>query len=229
MKKNKLKTTTGTVIDAPGRKQPVRRKLIDIRRDNSDQILLVAEQLFSERGYSGTTIAAIAEEADLPKANVLYYFKTKDALYQSVLNNQLAIWMQHMDAMTVDQHPRDALRHYIRDKMKQSKEHPNASRIFAAEILHGAPFLREQLETGLKNQFSRTCEVFRGWIAKQWMDPISPEHLLFIIWSSTQAYADYSLQSSLLMDKNELDDEDFENGTELVTRLVLKGCGISLL
>lgn len=206
-----------------------RRKLVDIRNDNSVQILQVAERVFAERGYKGTTIAAIAEEADLPKANVLYYFKTKETLYKSVLRNQLSIWMQNMDAMTVDQHPREALRNYVRDKIKQSKEHPNASRIFAAEILHGAPFLRDQLENDLKAQFDRTCEVFRGWIAKQWMDPISPEHLLFTIWASTQAYADFSLQSSLLMEKTALDDDDFETGLELITRLVLKGCGISSL
>lgn len=215
MKKNKSKS------DQP------RRKLADIRKDNSVQILQVAEKIFAERGYKGATIAAIAEESKLPKANVLYYFKSKEILYRRVLVNQLAIWMQNMEAMTVEQHPRDALRNYIRDKIKQSKEHPNASRIFAAEILHGAPFLREQLESDLKSQFHRTCQVLRGWMEKKWMDPVSPEHLLFTIWASTQAYADFGLQSSLLMDKSELDDDDFEIGLELITRLVLKGCGIS--
>ncbi|WP_413702339.1 TetR family transcriptional regulator C-terminal domain-containing protein [Psychromonas sp. KJ10-10] len=96
-------------------------------------------------------------------------------------------------------------------------------------MLHGAPYLKEQLQTDLKEQFVKTCQVFRVWIAKQWMDPINPEHLLFMIWSSTQAYADYALQSSLLMDKAALEDDDFEAGVELITRLVLKGCGINLL
>jgi TetR/AcrR family transcriptional regulator len=210
-------------------KKPVRRKLADIRKGNSDQILLVAEKIFAERGYRGSTIAAIAEEADLPKANVLYYFKTKEILYKAVLSRQLGIWMQHMDAMTVEQHPRDALRDYIRNKIKQSKEQPNASRIFAAEILHGAEFLQEQLKTDLKDQFDRTCMVFRGWIAKRWMEPVNPEHLLFMIWSSTQAYADYSFQSSIMLEKPELTEEDYEAGVELITRLVLKGCGVSLL
>ncbi|MGX9416506.1 TetR family transcriptional regulator C-terminal domain-containing protein [Vibrio sp. WJH972] len=207
----------------------VRRKLADIRKGNSEQILSVAETIFAERGYRGSTIAAIAEEADLPKANILYYFKTKEALYQAVLNNQLKLWMKHMDAMTVDQHPRDALRNYIRNKIKQSKEHPKASKIFAAEILHGAEFLEEQLKTELKDQFDRTCDVFRGWIAKKWMDPISPEHLMFMLWTSTQGYADHALQSCIMLDKKELDDEDYDTGVELITRLVLKGCGISLV
>ena len=205
------------------------RKSADIRQKNLQTILFVAEQRFAQYGYNGTTISSIADQAELPKANVLYYFKTKEALYKGVLSKLLVVWMEQMDDMDPDIHPRDALRHYILQKMKQSKEHPNASRIFAAEILHGAPYLREQLQTDLKEQFIKTCQVFRVWIAKQWMDPIKPEHLLFMIWSSTQAYADYGLQSSLLMDKEALEDDDFEAGVELITRLVLKGCGISLL
>jgi len=206
-----------------------RRKMSDIRQDNLQQILLAAENLFAERGYSSTTISSIASQAGLPKANVLYYFKTKETLYKEVLTRLLGIWMQHMDDMTAEQHPNEALPRYILQKMKQSKKHPNASRIFAAEILHGAPYLREQLKTDLKEQFVKTCQVFHDWIAKKWMDPIRPEHLLFLIWSSTQAYSDYAVQSSLLMDKEALEDDDFEAGLDLISRLILKGCGINLV
>lgn len=202
------------------------RKLADIRKDNLQQILKVAEKLFAERGYSGTTISSIAEQAGLPKANILYYFKTKEGLYKGVLNQLLTIWMHHMNEMTEDTHPRDALRYYIANKVRQSKEHPNASRIFAAEILHGAHYLRAPLNEELKDRFDHTCRVFRGWIAKQWMDPINPEHLLFMLWSSTQAYADHCLQISILMGKDNLDDRDFEEGIELLTQVILKGCGI---
>lgn len=210
------------------KKQP-RRKLADIRNDNSQQILQVAEKIFGERGYSGTTISAIAEEAQLPKANILYYFKTKEGLYKGVLSNLLLIWMNHMDEMTEDQHPRVALRNYIVNKIRQSKVHPNASRIFAAEILHGAPYLRAQLETDLKDQYHRTCNVIRSWINKKWMDPISPEHLIFMLWSTTQSYADHSLQSCILLGKESLEDSDYDDAVEFVTRIVLKGCGVSLV
>lgn len=206
-----------------------RRKSADIRKENLQLILIVAEQRFAEFGYNGTTISSIAEQAKLPKSNILYYFKTKEMLYKEVLTQILKIWMVDMEEMTAEQHPREALRRYILLKIKQSRDHSNASRIFASELLHGAPFLREKLQTDLKTQFIKTCEVFRHWIAKQWMNPVSPEHLLFMIWSSTQAYADYGLQSSILMGKETLDDEDFETGADLLTHLVLRGCGIKLL
>ncbi len=218
---SKTKKTTGT---ASGR-----RKLVDIRKDNSEQILRVAEQVFSERGFKGTTISAIADAAELPKANILYYFKSKEGLYKAVLVDLLQGWMHHMDDMTADQHPREALRNYIVSKIRQSKEHPNASRIFAAEVLHGAPFLREQLEGPLKEQFERTCGVIRSWVAKRWMDPVSPEHLMFMLWSSTQSYADFEVQSSILLSRDALEEADYNEGVELITRVVLKGCGVSLV
>jgi len=217
------------VAESLAKPKRARRRLVDIRKDNSDQILLVAERIFGERGYNGATISAIAEEAGLPKANILYYFRTKEALYKGVLSNLLHIWMNSMQDMTADQHPREALRAYILKKIRQSKEHPHASRIFASEIIHGAPYLKEQLQTDLKDQFNQTSQVFREWIAKQWMDPVNPEHLIFLLWSSTQSYADFGVQSCILLNKEELDNADFEEGAELVTRVVLKGCGVSLL
>lgn len=203
-----------------------RRKLTDIRKDNLQQILQVAEKIFAERGYSGTTIAAIADKVGLPKANVLYYFKTKEGLYQGVLNNLFTIWMGQMNEMTADSHPSVALRNYIVNKVLQSKLHPNASRIFAAEILHGALHLRSALEGELKEQFEDTCQIFHCWIAKGWMDPVDPQHLLFMLWSSTQAYADHALQLSILMGKESLQEKDFTQGIESLTQVILKGCGV---
>lgn len=203
-----------------------RRKLTDIRQDNLQQILSAAEVIFAERGYRGTTVAAIADAVGLPKANVLYYFKTKEGLYKGVINQLLSIWMANMNEMTAETHPREALRNYIINKVHQSRERPNASRIFAADILHGAHYLRAPLEGELKDQFEQTCQVFRCWIDKGWIDPINPEHLLFMLWSSTQAYADHSLQISILMNKEALDDNDFEQGIELLAQVILKGCGV---
>jgi len=203
------------------------RKLSDRRKDNLSQILHVAERLFAERGYSGTTIAAIADEVKLPKANILYYFKTKEGLYKALLEKLFALWIDNMQEMTEDSHPRVALKNYIANKIQQSKENPNASRIFAAEVLHGPDHLKAPLEGPLKKQFEETCRVFRCWIKKQWMDPINPEHLIFMLWSSTQAYADHSQQISILIEKKQLDDDDFTQGRELLTQVILKGCGIA--
>lgn len=206
-----------------------RRPLTEIRQDNVDQIVKAAERQFAENGFPGTTVSAIAEAAGLPKPNVLYYFKSKEGLYRAVLQRILKLWMQAMQDLHPEDHPRVALRDYIVRKVRQSRDYPDASRIFAAEILHGAPYIREELETALKQQFEDTVSVIRAWISKGWMDPVSPEHLMFSIWASTQAYADYGLQMRVLLEHEELLDDDFDNGIELLTRLVLKGCGVSIV
>ena len=204
-----------------------RGTLANIRKDNLQQILNAAEQVFAERGYRGTTVAAIAETVGLPKANILYYFKTKEGLYKEVIKQLLTQWMQHMNEMNADSHPSEALPKYITNKIRQSQQHPNASRIFAAEVLHGADYIRASLQTELREQFKQTCQVFEAWIAKKWMDPIDPEHLLFMLWSTTQAYADHGLQISILMGKEQLDEDDFKKGIKLLTQVTLKGCGVS--
>jgi len=202
------------------------RKPTAKRQDNLQHILKVAEKIFSERGYRGATISGIAAEAGLPKANVLYYFKSKEALYKGVLNRLYITWNSQMSEMSADSHPSDALRNYIIKKVQQSKKNPNISRIFAAEILHGGVHLKEALKGELKSQFDETCQVFHCWIEKKWMDPVNPEHLIFMLWSTTQAYADHSLQMSILLEKSQLKPKDFEQGIELLTQVILKGCGV---
>jgi len=204
------------------------RKLNGSRENIEQQILAAAESIFAERGFRGATVAAVAEEAELPKANVLYYFKSKEGLYKAVMDRLLSMWMENMDEMTADMHPKDALPHYIANKITQSRERPNASRIFAADILHGANYLHAPLKGELKDQFDRTCEVFSQWMDKGWIDRLNPEHLMFMLWSTTQAYADHGLQMGILMRKEALDDDDYDQGIHLLTQVILKGCGIKL-
>ena len=201
-------------------------KTTTARKDSSKQILMAAENIFAERGYRGSTISAIADAVGLPKANILYYFKTKEKLYKEVIKHLLTLWMQHMNEMTPEIHPRDALPKYIMNKVRQSQKHPNASRIFAAEVLHGAKYLRQSLQAELREQFEGTSIVFRAWQNKGWIDPINPEHLIFMLWSSTQAYADHELQISILMGKEQLEEDDFSEGIKLITQVILKGIGV---
>lgn len=220
------KKATAEKKRAPGRR---RRPLTEIRQGNIDHIVKAAEKQFANHGFSGTTVSAIAEAAGLPKPNLLYYFKSKEGLYRAVLKRILRLWMEAMNDLRAEDHPREALRGYIVRKLRQSRDFPDASRIFAAEILHGAPYVREELEGPLKAQFDDTVAVFRAWIAKGWMEPVNPEHLMFTLWASTQAYADYSLQMKVLLGRDELTDDDFDNAIELLTRLILKGCGINIV
>ena len=117
---------------APRRKEHIRHAAVA-------DILLAAEQVFARAGFSGATMAEIADRAGLPKANLHYYFRTKAALYRAVLDHTLTLWLAETDGIRRDAHPATALGDYIRAKMRLTATHPDASRVFANEMLHGAP------------------------------------------------------------------------------------------
>ncbi|MFQ5784267.1 MAG: TetR family transcriptional regulator C-terminal domain-containing protein [Alphaproteobacteria bacterium] len=198
-----------------------------IRTRNRARILKAAEEVFAERGYQGATTAAIAERARLPKANVHYYFGTKAALYQTVIDDILELWLAALDRITEDRDPAEALSDYIHAKVMYSRDRPYASRVFANEIIRGAPYIENFLSGELRALVRRKAEVLRIWAQQGRMAPVDPAHLFSIIWAATQQYADFGVQVRAILGRRKLDDEDFEVAAETITRLVLAGCGIT--
>lgn len=198
-----------------------------IRQRNRARILAAAEAEFAERGYRGATTAAVARRAGLPKANVHYYFGTKQALYRAVIDDILGLWLASLDEITEDRDPAEALSDYIRAKVMYSRDRPLASRVFANELIRGAPNIEGFLSGELRRFVERKAAVFDVWVRQGRMDPIDPVHLLSIIWAATQQYADFGVQIGAILGRRELADEDFETAIETITRLVLAGCGIA--
>ena len=203
-----------------------RRTQSTIRAANEDRILRAAEAVFAERGFAGATTSAIAERAGLPKANVHYYFRTKEVLYRAVLANILELWLESADVIREGADPAEALATYIDAKIRYSRERPNASKVFASELLHGAPHLLDYLRTELRDFVAAKAAVMDGWIAAGRMAPISPRHLFFLIWAATQTYADFDCQVAAVLDRETVGEDDFAAATGVVTGLVLRGCGV---
>jgi TetR/AcrR family transcriptional regulator len=197
-----------------------------IRRANEARLLDAAETVFAERGYGGATTAAIARRAGLPKANLHYYFRTKEAIYRAVLDRILQRWLAAFDPAAAGDDPAAVLEAYVRGKIRLSREHQQASRVFAREILSGASHIRGFLVGELRRWVERQAELMQGWIAAGRMDPIDPVHLLFIIWAATQTYADFDAQIRAVTGKRVQARADFEHAADTVVQLVLKGCGV---
>lgn len=197
-----------------------------IRRVNIERLLDAAETVFAAKGYGGATTAAIARHAGLPKANLHYYFRTKEQIYRAVLNRILGLWLAAFDPPATGDDPASVLEAYIRAKIRLSREHPEASRIFACEILSGAAHIRGYLVGDLRRWVERQTELMRGWIARGLMDPIDPLHLLFVIWAATQTYADFDAQIRAVTGKRVQRQEDYRRAADTVVQLVLKGCGV---
>lgn len=203
-----------------------KRPMAEIRETNEGAILEAAETVFAARGYSGATMAEIARAAGLPKANVHYYFGTKDDLFRRVLENILDLWLASADAITEDANPAQALGTYIRAKIEYSRTRPSASKVFAGEILHGAPHLLAYLRRDLRRRVAAKAKVIDAWVARGLMEPVPPEHLFFVIWAATQTYADFDSQVMAVLGQRALRREDYDAAAALITRMVLRGCGI---
>ena len=202
----------------------VRRR---IGRENLARILKAAERVFAETGFEGATMALIAEQAELPKANLHYYFGTKEELYRAVLRDILSVWLEPMEAIRPDADPATALADYVRVKIEASRTRPLASRVFANEVLHGAPQIERFLSRDLRDLVSAKAKVLDGWIAAGRMAPVDPKQFFFMIWALTQHYADFAVQVRLVLDKKRLERKDWDHIAAEVTRLVLRAAGLA--
>jgi TetR/AcrR family transcriptional regulator len=197
-------------VEAPGTRAAKRQA-------NEARILAAAEAVFAETGFAGATTAAIAERAGLPKANLHYYFRTKEALYRRVLESILEMWLATGEQIVPEADPAQALAAYIAAKVEHSRH----------ELLHGAPQLGDTLRRQLRQWVAAKARVIEGWVASGRMQPVEARHLFFVIWAATQTYADFDCQVMAVLGRDRLAERDWQAATALITRLVLGGCGIA--
>jgi TetR/AcrR family transcriptional regulator len=184
-------------------------------------IVAVATKIFAECGYEGTAVAAIAEAAGLSKQNLMYYFTTKQALYQRVLDEVLDEWLARLERLDdPDGEPRELLRAYVQAKLRFSREQPFASRVYAMEVIGGAKLYGDQIQKRVVPLLRRDIAVFERWIAQGRIAPVDATHLLFAIWAMTQSYADFAPQMALVLGRDALLRTDFEHAEELITHMV---------
>ncbi|MDE1164773.1 MAG: TetR/AcrR family transcriptional regulator [Pseudomonas sp.] len=200
---------------------------IEIRRRNVEKILLAAEKVFAEKGFSGTAMADIAEEVQLPRSNLHYYFSTKTELYQAVLLDLLDVWKQDALCFEMFDDPRVVLSSYIRAKMNHSRSRPHGSKVWANEIIHGAPSLGKALDDSLYDWAKMKEAKIRQWVQDKRILSVEPSSLLYMIWASTQHYADFSHQVDILNDHQPLSDMQFERAVQTVTSVILRGIGLA--
>lgn len=181
----------GEDIGMADRVQP---PLTRIQQKNRDLILEGALSVFSVNGFRGATIDQIAEAAGLSKPNVLYYFASKDDIHKTLLTTLLDMWLAPMIRIDPAGDPLEEVMAYVRAKLEMSRRFPRESRLFAYEILQGAPHLTEILGGGLRDMVDRAAEILQGWMDEDRLAPVEPRHLIFSIWALTQHYADFDVQ-----------------------------------
>ncbi|EMK5830615.1 HTH-type transcriptional regulator RutR [Citrobacter sedlakii] len=186
-------------------------------------ILTAALNTFSQYGFHGTRLEQIAEQARVSKTNLLYYYPSKEALYVAVLRQILDIWLAPLKAFREDFAPLEAISEYIRLKLEVSRDYPQASRLFCMEMLAGAPLLMAELTGDLKALIDDKSALIAGWVNSGKLAPIDPHHLIFMIWASTQHYADFAPQVEAVTGATLRDEAFFDRTVANIQRMIIEG------
>ncbi len=188
-----------------------------IQREKTEQILAAALVVFSKYGFRGSTIDQIANEAGLSKPNLLYYFDGKDEIHARLLARMLDTWLAPLRTLDETGDPVEEILGYVTRKLEMARDYPRESRLFANEILQGAPRVIDQIKGPLKNLVDEKAEVIRHWAAEGKIADVDPYHLIFSIWATTQHYADFNAQVSVILGPRA--DDWFDGARSYLTKL----------
>lgn len=199
------------------------KKRTRIQQENEERILDAALEVFSTYGLRGATVDMIAERAGMSKPNLLYYFRRKRDLYQAVLRRTLDMWLAPLTAMDDDGEPLAEIHGYLRAKLEMTRQRPLQSRLFATEIIQGAPVLGAVLNRELKATVEAKAATLRGWMAAGRIACIDPYHLIFVFWAVTQHYADFDAQVRAILGAGINDDKVAADAEKTLIQLITNG------
>ncbi|MEN8831687.1 TetR family transcriptional regulator C-terminal domain-containing protein [Pacificibacter sp.] len=165
-----------------------------IQKKNHETILEAALNVFSQYGFRGATLDQIALESGLSKPNLLYYFPSKVAIHRALLDRLMANWLAPLRKLDEQGDPIEEIVDYALRKLDMAREFPRESRLFANEIVQGAPNISDKIEGELKTLVDEKTQVIKGWSDAGRVAEIEPYHLIFSIWATTQHYADFDAQ-----------------------------------
>ena len=191
-----------------------------------EAILAEAERQFARFGFEGVSLDSIAAALDLSRQNLLYHWPSKEDLYMAVLNSVMGEWMANMTAIAEADDPESAIQTYVAVKLRFSRERPSGNAVFTREIMAGAPRYQDVLKGQVMPLLHADVARFERWADEGLIRRVDFTHLMFLIWSSTQAYADLGPQFSLYMGKPVLDEEDFERARVLLTDVIWRSLSL---
>jgi len=209
-------------VTAPATRTP---RAATLRKQEA--ILAEAERQFARFGFEGVSLDSIAAALDLSRQNLLYHWPSKEDLYRAVLDSVMGEWMASMTAIAEADEPEAAIHAYVSVKLRFSRERASGNAVFTREIMAGAPRYRDVLKAQVMPLLHADVERFEHWADQGLIRRLDFTHLMFLIWSSTQAYADLGPQYSLYMGKPALDEEDFERARRLLTDIIWRSLQIA--
>ncbi len=188
------------------------------------QLLAAALDVFSLYGFNGASLDEIAQIAEMHKSNIFYYYENKEALYVEVLTTVMQKWLAPLQTLEAELEPVEALTHYLMTKIETARTQPKASRLFALEVIQGAPHILPILKGPLKKLFKRKAKVISNWQEQGKISAgIDAELLILNIWGLTQNYADFHTQIEMVTGKSLRNKSMYQRMIEHTVHMILYG------
>ncbi len=203
------------------------RKTSPLGEERKKFILVAAEYEFDQCSYGGARMQRVADRAGVPKSNVHYYFGSKRALYNVVLEDVINLWDRTFETLDSEDDPELLLTRFVRKKVEFTRLYPRKTRIFISEMLHGAPYLSPSLNEQMTQWTRDRAEVIKQWIKLGKISDVDPYHLIFMIWASTQHFAQAEVQIKSVYGKSSLSKNDYDRQADSLTAMVLRICGLA--
>lgn len=197
-----------------------------IQEEKEELILEAALEVFATNGFRGSTIDQIAEVAGMSKPNLLYYFRTKETMHRALIERVLDSWLDPLREFDAEGNPVTEIRSYIRRKLEMARDFPRESRLFANEVLQGAPRIEDALMGPLKSLVDEKARVIRAWAKAGKIAKCDPYHLIFAIWATTQHYADFDVQVRAVLGPDRAGEGRFEDAARFLELLFVNGLAV---
>jgi len=158
-----------------------------LTRDTRERIFRAALEIFSQKGFAGARMQEIADRAEINKALLHYYFRSKEKLYQRVF---VYIYTDHFrrlgELVPAEVNFRDGLKKLIDRYMDIIRANPEIPHFLLRESADGGERVRETLARLLREQpqalpVQRFVEEHRRAVERGEIRPGDPLQLLLTV------------------------------------------------
>ena len=153
-------------------------------------MLQVAQALFAERGYRGTSLRDIAKRIGIKAPSLLHHFPSKQQLYLAVLDKMFESLEDAANALAWGQGSRqERMRRAVADTIDFIAERPDFVRILWKEMADESGVGRQVLKRRLPPLFSTAVNfIFRGQREGEFRPEVDPLHFMWSLNSITIGY-----------------------------------------
>jgi len=145
-------------------------------------IIINAKTLFSQKGFSASSMDELALMCDLSKAMIFYYFKNKQSLYELVVEDILQeIYSKIKEESANYQKPIDKLDNFIKTYASFACAHPYFPALLLKELSTSGAVISENLFLHMRKLFALFSNILKNGEEQGCFDDTNPMILYFMV------------------------------------------------